>query len=218
MKKKSHSVTKSYLKLPVIALISLSASPWWKREPPILANASCLPDPSSLRPGALFITNCSEPDSGRENPASLPGCSVPPLLLIQWLIPKSQHFKFILFLNVLHIVSQWKGKKKVLVTQSCPTLCDPWTVAHQAPVSMEVSQQEYWSGLPFPSPGGSSWPRDQTQVSRIAGRFFTVHTPGKPHEPIMFPVPHSPHPCSHVQILLAVLICLQLSVFSASLP
>ena len=112
MKKKSHSVTKSYLKLPVIALISLSASPWWKREPPILANSSCLPDPSSLRPGALFITNCSGPDSGRENPASLPGCSVPPLLLIQWLIPKSQHFKFILFLNVLHIVSQWKGKKK----------------------------------------------------------------------------------------------------------
>ena len=29
----------------------------------------------------------------------------------------------------------------------------PWTVAHQAPPSMEVSRQEYWSGLPFPSPG-----------------------------------------------------------------
>ena len=41
---------------------------------------------------------------------------------------------------------------KVLVTQSCPTLCDPWTVACQAPQSMEFSRQEYWSELPFPSP------------------------------------------------------------------
>ena len=29
----------------------------------------------------------------------------------------------------------------------------PWTVAHQVPLSMEFSRQEYWSGLPFPSPG-----------------------------------------------------------------
>ena len=38
------------------------------------------------------------------------------------------------------------------VTQSCPTLSDPWTAAHQAPLSMGVSRQEYWSGLPVPSP------------------------------------------------------------------
>ena len=38
------------------------------------------------------------------------------------------------------------------VAQSCLTLCDPWTVAHQAPPSMGFSRQEYWSGLPFPSP------------------------------------------------------------------
>ena len=29
----------------------------------------------------------------------------------------------------------------------------PWTVAHQVPLSVEFSRQEYWSGLPFPSPG-----------------------------------------------------------------
>ena len=29
----------------------------------------------------------------------------------------------------------------------------PWIVAHQVPLSMELSRQEYWSGLPFPSPG-----------------------------------------------------------------
>ena len=36
-------------------------------------------------------------------------------------------------------------------TQLLSTLCDPWTVAHQAPLSMEFSRQEYWNGLPFPS-------------------------------------------------------------------
>ena len=38
----------------------------------------------------------------------------------------------------------------------------PWTVAHQVPLSMGFSKQEYWSGLPFPPPGESSWPRDPT--------------------------------------------------------
>ena len=40
-----------------------------------------------------------------------------------------------------------------LVAKSCPTLAIPWTVACQAPLSMRFSRQEYWSGLPFPSPG-----------------------------------------------------------------
>ena len=66
----------------------------------------------------------------------------------------------------------WKWK---LVTQSCPTLCDPMDcIAQQAPLSMEFSRQEYWSGLPFSFSRGSSWPRDQTQVSRIAGRLFII--------------------------------------------
>ena len=40
-----------------------------------------------------------------------------------------------------------------IVTKSCPTLVSPWTVAHQVPLSMGFSRKEYWSGLPFPSPG-----------------------------------------------------------------
>ena len=40
-----------------------------------------------------------------------------------------------------------------LVAKLCPTLATPWTVAHQAPLSMGLSRQEYWSGLPFSSPG-----------------------------------------------------------------
>ena len=45
-----------------------------------------------------------------------------------------------------------------LVAKSCPTLATPWTVACQAPVSMGFSRREYWSGLPFPSPGDLSDP------------------------------------------------------------
>ena len=43
---------------------------------------------------------------------------------------------------------------KVLVAQSCPTLCNPVDcIACQAPLSMGLSRQEYWSGLPLPSLG-----------------------------------------------------------------
>ena len=40
-----------------------------------------------------------------------------------------------------------------LATKSCPTLVTPWTIACQAPLSLEFSRQEYWSELSFPSLG-----------------------------------------------------------------
>ena len=40
----------------------------------------------------------------------------------------------------------------MLVAQSCLTLCDPWTIARQAPLCMGFFRQEYWSALPFPPP------------------------------------------------------------------
>ena len=46
----------------------------------------------------------------------------------------------------------------------------PWTVAPQAPLSMGFSRQGYWSGLPFPSPGGSSRSRDWTCISYLRRR------------------------------------------------
>ena len=45
-----------------------------------------------------------------------------------------------------------KVKSKSEVAQSCRLLATPWTAAHQAPPSMGLSRQEYWSGLPLPSP------------------------------------------------------------------
>ena len=50
----------------------------------------------------------------------------------------------------------------------------PWGIARQPPLSMGFSRQEYWSGLPFPSPGGSSQLRDQTLVS-YTGRWILYH-------------------------------------------
>ena len=72
-----------------------------------------------------------------------------------------------------------------LIAKSCPTLASPWAVACQGPPSMGFSRQEYWSGLPFPSPGDlpdpGMEPRDRTGVSRIEGRALTSEPPGKPH-------------------------------------
>ena len=45
-----------------------------------------------------------------------------------------------------------------LVAKSCLTLTTPWTVACWTPLPMGFSRQEYWNGLPFPSPGDLSYP------------------------------------------------------------
>ena len=50
----------------------------------------------------------------------------------------------------------------------------PWTVAHQAPLSMEFSRQEYWLGLPFPSPGDIPDPGIELTSPTLAGGFFTT--------------------------------------------
>ena len=68
-----------------------------------------------------------------------------------------------------------------LVAQSCPTLCDPMDyIARQAPLSMESSKQEYWSGLPFPPPGDLPDPGIEPVSPALAGGFFTAEPPGKP--------------------------------------
>ena len=58
----------------------------------------------------------------------------------------------------------------------------PWTVAYQAPLSMEFSRQEYWSGLPFASPGDLPDPMIKPTSPgppALASVFFTTEPPGK---------------------------------------
>ena len=66
-----------------------------------------------------------------------------------------------------------RSNKVVLCcAKSCPTLETPWTVAHQALLSMGILQAGILEWVAMSSFGGSSQPRDQTQVSCIAGVFF----------------------------------------------
>ena len=46
-----------------------------------------------------------------------------------------------------------KKKKKMKLLRRVQRFATPWTAAYQAPLSMEFSRQEYWSGVPLPSPG-----------------------------------------------------------------
>ena len=58
-----------------------------------------------------------------------------------------------------------------------------WTLARQAPLSMDLSWQEYWSGLPFPPPGDLLDPGIKSEslaASAFAGRFFITGPHGKP--------------------------------------
>ena len=67
-----------------------------------------------------------------------------------------------------------------LVTKLCPTLVTTWTVACQAPLSIGFSRQEYWCGLPFPSPGDLPDPGIKPTSPALTGRFFTTEPPGNP--------------------------------------
>ena len=63
----------------------------------------------------------------------------------------------------------------ILVLLSCDQLfAAPWIVAWLAPLSMEFSRQQYWSGLPFPSPGDLP-----ARPPALAGGFFTTEPAGK---------------------------------------
>ena len=73
-----------------------------------------------------------------------------------------------------------------LATQQSPTLCDSSDCGNQLPLSLGFSRQEYWSGLPFPSPGDLSHPGIELvspAASVLIDRFFTTEPPGKPKGP-----------------------------------
>ena len=56
-----------------------------------------------------------------------------------------------------------------------------WTVAHQAPLTMGISRQGYWSGLPFPSPGELPDPGIESRFATLQADSLPTEPPGKPH-------------------------------------
>ena len=57
----------------------------------------------------------------------------------------------------------------------------PWTVAHQAPLSLGFSRQEYWSGLPRPPPGDLPSPGIEPRSPALQADSLPSEPPGKPH-------------------------------------
>ena len=70
-------------------------------------------------------------------------------------------------------------------TLSCPTLCDPMTVAHQASLSMGVSGQEYWSRSPCPPPGDHPNSEIKPMFLALVGRFFASSTTWEAPHPFL---------------------------------
>ena len=70
----------------------------------------------------------------------------------------------------------------MLVAQSCPLIAIPWTVAHQAPLSMDFSNPEYWSGQLFPSPGNLLNPGIEPRSPTLKGDSVLSEPPGKPKD------------------------------------
>ena len=73
----------------------------------------------------------------------------------------------------------WKWKVKVKSISHVRLFATPWTLVCQAPLSMEFSRQEYWNGLPFPSPGDLTDPGTELESllsPALAGGFFNTST------------------------------------------
>ena len=84
--------------------------------------------------------------------------------------------------RILYHCATWEALKGCC-TQSLNhvQLCNPMDCSPPGPPVHRFSRQEYWRGLPYPPSRGSFPPRDRTQVSRFAGRFFTVWTTREAH-------------------------------------
>ena len=83
-----------------------------------------------------------------------------------------------------HLVSKLCLKEKVKVKSlgRIQLFATPWSVAHQAPLSMGFPRQDYWSELPFPFPGHLPNPGIKLTSPALAGRFLTAEPPGKPRK------------------------------------
>ena len=79
--------------------------------------------------------------------------------------------------NPVH--EEGKNQVKVKSLSRVRLFATPWTVAHQAPPSMGFSRQEYWSGLPFPSPGDLPSPGIEPRSPALQADALTSEPPGK---------------------------------------
>ena len=108
---------------------------------------SCDPIAAAAAAAAKSLQSC--PTLCYPKDGSPPGSPVPGILqarILEWV--------------AISFSSAWKWKVKVKSLSRVQLLATPWTAAYEAPLSMGFSRQEYWSGLPLPSPDpiASRWP------------------------------------------------------------
>ena len=80
----------------------------------------------------------------------------------------------------------------VCVLNHVQLFATPWTIARQTPLPVGFPWQEYWSELPFPSPGDLPHPGIEPASPALAGGFFTTEPSGKPIEEIILGTFHGP--------------------------
>ena len=78
--------------------------------------------------------------------------------------------------------SSYYEQVKMIVAQSLSYSATPWTIACQAPLSMEFSRQEYWSGLPYPSPGDLLDSGIEPEPTALQANSLLFEPLGKLHE------------------------------------
>ena len=149
------------VKVKLLSCVQLFATPWTVayQAPPSMGFSrwefwTGLPFPSprdlpnpGIKPAAKLLQAC--PTLCDPIDSSPPGSSVPEILqarTLEWV--------------AISFSKAWKWKVKVKSLSRVRPSATPWTAAHQAPLSMGFSRQEYWSGVPL--------------VSQIAGRHFIV--------------------------------------------
>jgi len=95
----------------------------------------------------------------------------------------------------------WKVKVKGLVAQSCPTLCDPIDCNLPGSRVHGLLQTRILEWVAIPFFRGSSWPGDRTQVSCIAGRFFTIWATRETPKPLKLCSKITVHPWEAMSVV-----------------
>ena len=100
------------------------------------------------------------------------------------------------------------GMVKVKLLSRVQLFASSWTVAYQAPQSMDFSRQEYWSGLPFPSPGDLPNPGIQPGSPSLQADALPSEPPGK--QEVLITTPYTPQTHTHTQFHCSVVLSLTL--------
>ena len=106
---------------------------------------------------------------------SSPGSTVPGILqarTLEWV--------------AISFSNTWKWKVKVKLLSRVRLLATPWTAAYQAPPSMEFSRQEYWSGVPLPSPQENTAQSENVTFVELAWVYFSFYRHFNTHNYLEF--------------------------------